>query len=94
MKALLLVTAFLFSGLAFAEHHEEKMAGKFADRQKNMLSKIDKRIEAMQGHRSCVAAAKDKAGLKACRAKMKSTRSEWKEERKERKAARKAKKDK
>ena len=91
MKKIIFIATLLVGSLAFADHHEEKMEGKFSGHKAKVLAKIDKRIEAMNSHKKCVSAAADKAALKACRAKMKEVRGEWKEERKSRKKARKSK---
>lgn len=94
MNKVILVLVVFMGSVAFADHHEEMKGEKFETQKAKVLEKIDKRIKAMNEHKSCVSAAKDKAALKACRGKMKETRGEWKDARKERKMKRKMKKDK
>ena len=80
----------VFMGLslnAFADHHEgmdKKMESmSFEDAKKMRLERMDMRSKMMEEHKSCVSAAKDKDGLKACMKNMKEDRHEMKSEMKE-----------
>ncbi len=79
---LALVTAVGFSFSAFAEDIE-KAGENFEKNKTEMLENIDKKIKAVQDHRSCIAAAKDRSGVKDCMEKMRDTRMEFKEDRME-----------
>jgi hypothetical protein len=92
MKSLLLVSLLALSTHVMADQHEKEM--NVEEVKQKMLTHIDKRISAMQEHRSCVSSAKDKEALKACRNKMKSHRDAMKEEHMKMRGEMKGKKDK
>lgn len=82
MKLLLALVLTLGSLGAFADHHEED--GKtFEESKTKMTSHLDKKIENLQAAKSCVSAAKDKEGLKACHKQLKDKHKEMKEQHKE-----------
>lgn len=84
MKTLLVAALMIGSFNVFADHHEND--GKtFEEKKSMMLSHIDKKIAHMNEKKSCVQAAKDKEGLKACREKMKEHHKEMKKEWKDKK---------
>lgn len=80
---LITVLMICFSLNASASHHEEMQkkwdSMSYEDAKKMSLEKIEKMQAALDEHKSCVNAAKDKEGLKACREKAKAKRKEWKE---------------
>ena len=72
-----------FSLNSFADNHEEWQkkwdSMSFEDAKKMSLEKIQKMETALDEHKACVNAAKDKDGLKACKEQAKAKRKEWKE---------------
>jgi hypothetical protein len=84
-----------FSVNAFANHHEEWEkkwdAMSFEDAQKMSLEHIAKMQTALDEHKTCVTAAKDKPALKACKEAAMAKRKEWKEKMKAKKNGKKKK---
>ncbi|MCB0351804.1 MAG: hypothetical protein KDD38_11515, partial [Bdellovibrionales bacterium] len=74
MKSIVLCAILALSVSAFAEG--EKKEENFAKRKTEMLEGIDKKIAAMQEHKTCVSAASDKDAMKKCHEKMKAFREE------------------
>lgn len=84
MKALLVLALCLGSFGAFADRHKGKMEGKTFEEKKSLTTEnLDKRISHLNEMKSCVSAARDEAGLKACREKMREQNKEMKEKWKE-----------
>ncbi|MEM7647248.1 MAG: hypothetical protein AAF203_10080 [Pseudomonadota bacterium] len=87
MKVLFLVGALLMTGPVFS-----KDKGNFEERKKTILANIDKRMALLTEHKSCMQAATNREGIKACRqshkTQMKGMRDERKAMREEKKAHR------
>lgn len=88
MKFLLVLTLCLGSVGAFADEH---MEGKtFEEKKARFTQHLDERLAHVNEAKSCVAAATDEAGLKACKEKMrahgKEMRNQWKAKKEEMKA--------
>ena len=64
MKLLLVLVATLLNLTAFAD------GGDFEKHKAEALTNIDQRIQKLQETKSCMSAAKDHEGMKACREKM------------------------
>jgi hypothetical protein len=82
-KIVLTAVAVLNMTIPVFAEDVDKAGENFEKHKSEMLENIDKKIKAGQDHRSCVAATKDRAGLKECMEKMRDTRMEFKEERME-----------
>lgn len=65
MKSLLIALGLL---VAIAAHAQKET--KFEEHKKQALEGIEKRISAMQEHKTCVSAAQDEKAFKACHEKM------------------------
>lgn len=73
MKILLLGSLIVISLSAIAD---DKKDDGFAAHKTEALAGLDKRISAMQEHKTCVTAANDKDAMKVCHEKMKDFRME------------------
>ncbi len=72
----------IFVGLStFAYAEDSSGAGdNFEKHKAAAMEHVDKRLAALQEHKSCVTSAKDMAGMKACQAKMKDFRMDMRED--------------
>lgn len=84
MKAMILCTFFLMSLSAFSDHHDEMKGKTFEEKKAKALEGLEKRLAFINETKTCVTAAKDENGLKACREKMKAHRKAMKETRQKR----------
>lgn len=80
MKKALGATIFLFSFLAFADHHEGMKGKSFEEKKSYLLKDMDMRISHMNEMKSCISSAKDESGLKSCKEKMKAHKEMMKNE--------------
>jgi hypothetical protein len=76
MKAIILAVVFGLSTWAFAEGPGDK----FEEHKKQALENVDKRIKALQDHKSCISSAKDHKGMELCHEKMKEFHMDMREE--------------
>lgn len=83
MKKFLILALTLSSLQAFANPTEPD----FQEMKTNIVNHFDKKIAQLQEGKTCVSAAKDKEGLKACRMKMrdshKAMKKDWEAKRDE-----------